>query len=139
MQISFRVKEDMSWNVVGSNSGAGKFFRSLKQVESLYIPFLSTCSVPNTRIQSRIITLLGMFCVDRRVSTATSIWVRGGQWFFHYFFSISALTSATSGAARIFAYPLLPQCQDSNPSQICTRLGPLKDAIPTELQRRGRS
>ena len=42
--------------------------------------------------------------------------------------------------ARIyFSYHLIPQCRNSNPNHVsqesCTRLAPLKDALPTEPQR----
>ena len=63
-------------------------------------------------------------------------------------FYYSALISATDSAARIF----LPRYTaawsewwhvsgcDSNPRWLsCTRLGPLKDTLPTELQRRSNS
>ena len=35
-----------------------------------------------------------------------------------------------------FSYHLMPR-HDSNPQQTCTRLGPMKDALSTELQCRG--
>ena len=64
---------------------------------------------------------------------------------FFYLFQNSALMSATDGAARIFSYRLMPRhdqgnemtciSRESNPLQLsCTRQGPLKDALPTELQ-----
>ena len=54
----------------------------------------------------------------------------------HYFFN-SAHVMATDGAAKIFLPPM-PQ-RDLNPLQkSCSRLGHLKDVLPTELQRRDR-
>ena len=44
------------------------------------------------------------------------------------------------GAARIFFLTLIPRWHVSNPRQLtCTRLGPLKDALPTELPHRGQN
>ena len=58
--------------------------------------------------------------------------------FFHYLFPNSNLISATDGAARIFLPPYAMAGFEPLSIELHqTRLRPLKDTLPTELQRSG--
>ena len=57
--------------------------------------------------------------------------------FFTTYSPTALLYSATDGAVRIFALPLLLR-RDSNPHGVSSDWGPSQEALPTELQRLGK-